>query len=140
MAASSIDTASRSTSSTHDVLALVGRIAIAGIFVLAGLSKITDPAGTMGYIASVGLPFPALGLIGAILIEVVGSLALIVGYRTRTVAILLAAFSVVTALIFHNQLGDQMQFLNFFKNIAIAGGLLNVAALGGGRLSLDARR
>lgn len=140
MAAHAIETATRPASSSTDVLALVGRIAIAVIFILAGISKITDPAGTIGYIASVGLPFPTLGLIGAILVEVVGSIALIVGYRTRAVALLLAVFSVVTALIFHNQLGDQMQFLNFFKNIAIAGGLLNVAALGGGRLSLDARK
>ncbi|CDO36140.1 DoxX family protein [Novosphingobium sp. KN65.2] len=140
MAAHAIETATRPASSSTDVLALVGRIAIAVIFILAGISKITDPAGTIGYIASVGLPFPTLGLVGAILVEVVGSIALIVGYRTRAVALLLAVFSVVTALIFHNQLGDQMQFLNFFKNIAIAGGLLNVAALGGGRLSLDARK
>ncbi|SLJ96370.1 DoxX family protein [Novosphingobium mathurense] len=140
MAAHAIETATRPASSSTDVLALVGRIAIAVIFILAGISKITDPAGTIGYIASVGLPFPTLGLVGAILVEVVGSIALIVGYRTRAVALLLAVFSIVTALIFHNQLGDQMQFLNFFKNIAIAGGLLNVAALGGGRLSLDARK
>ncbi|CCA91857.1 MULTISPECIES: DoxX family protein [unclassified Novosphingobium] len=140
MAAHAIETATRPASSSNDVLALVGRIAIAVIFILAGTSKITDPAGTIGYIASVGLPFPTLGLIAAILVEIVGSIALIVGYRTRAIALLLAVFSVVTAVLFHNQLGDQMQFLNFFKNIAIAGGLLNVVALGGGRLSLDARK
>lgn len=124
----------------YDTLALAGRIAIAAIFILSGISKIQAPADSIGYIASVGLPFPTLALAGAIVVEVVGGIALVLGYRTRLVAAGLAAFSVVTALAFHNQLGDQNQFIHFFKNIAMAGGLLQVVALGAGRFGLDARR
>lgn len=119
---------------------LVGRVLLSAIFVLSGLSKISAPAGMIGYIESVGLPFPTLALAIAILVEVVGGAALILGYRARLVAAGLAAFSVATALAFHFQLGDQNQFIHFFKNIAMAGGLLQVVAFGAGRFSLDARR
>lgn len=94
----------------------------------------------VGYISSVGLPLPQLALALAIIVEIGGGLALIAGYRTRTVAAVLAVFSVFTALAFHNALGDQNQFIHFFKNIAMAGGLLQVVAFGAGRFSLDARR
>src|SRR5690606_10534410 len=120
--------------------ALTGRVLLSAIFLLSGLSKISAPAGMIGYIESVGLPFPTLALAIAILVEVVGGAALILGYRARLVAAGLAAFSVATALAFHFQLGDQNQFIHFFKNIAMAGGLLQVVAFGAGRFSLDARR
>jgi putative oxidoreductase len=119
---------------------LAGRVLLSAIFVLSGVSKISAPAGMIGYIESVGLPFPTLALAIAILVEVVGGIALILGYRTRLVAAGLALFSVATALAFHNELADQSQFIHFFKNIAMAGGLLQVAAFGAGRFSLDARR
>lgn len=119
---------------------LTGRVLLSAIFLLSGVSKISAPAGMIGYIESVGLPFPTLALAIAILVEVVGGIALILGYRTRLVAAGLAVFSVATALAFHNQLGDQNQFIHFFKNIAMAGGLLQVVAFGTGRFSLDARR
>lgn len=121
-------------------LPLVGRILIAAIFLLSGISKITAPAMMIVYIQSVGLPFPTLALIIAILIEVGGGIALILGYRTRLVAAVMAAFSIATALAFHNNLADQNQFIHFFKNVAMAGGLLQVVAFGAGRFSLDARR
>lgn len=120
--------------------ALLGRVSLSAIFILSGISKISAPAGMIGYIESVGLPFPTLALALAILVELVGGVALVLGYRTRLVAAGLAAFTVVTALAFHNQLGDQNQFIHFFKNIAMAGGLLQVVAFGAGRFSLDARR
>jgi len=120
--------------------ALAGRILLSAIFILSGLSKASAPAGMIGYIESVGLPFPMLALTLAIVVELVGGLALVLGYRTRLVAGGLALFSVVTALAFHNQLGDQNQFIHFFKNLAMAGGLLQVVAFGAGRFSLDARR
>jgi len=119
---------------------LAGRVLLSAIFVLSGIAKISAPAGMIGYIESVGLPFPTLALAIAILVEVVGGIALILGYRTRLVAAGLALFSVATALAFHNELADQSQFIHFFKNIAMAGGLLQVAAFGAGRFSLDARR
>lgn len=135
---------SRTTSTPTDTLSasasLTGRVLLSAIFLLSGVSKISAPAGMIGYIESVGLPFPALALTIAILVEVVGGIALILGYRTRLVAAGLAVFSVATALAFHNQLGDQNQFIHFFKNVAMAGGLLQVVAFGAGRFSLDARR
>ncbi len=123
-----------------DSLALVGRVGLSAIFLLSGISKITAPAAMIAYISSVGLPFPTLALAGAIAVEVGGGIALILGYRTRIVAAILALFSIATALAFHNALADQNQFIHFFKNIAMAGGLAQVVAFGAGRLSLDARR
>ena len=129
-----------SSKSSNDILALTGRILIAAIFILSGASKLADPAGTIGYIASAGLPLPQLAFAGAAAVELLGGVALVLGYRTRIVALALAVFSILAALTFHAALADQNQFIHFFKNIAMAGGLLQVVAFGGGRLSLDARR
>ncbi|TVT79557.1 DoxX family protein [Pseudomonas sp. H3(2019)] len=129
-----------SSVATSATAALVGRVFLSAIFILSGISKLSAPAMMIGYIGSVGLPFPQLALALAIIIELGGGIALIAGYRTRTVALVLALFSVITALAFHNSLGDQNQFIHFFKNIAMAGGLLQVVAFGAGRFSLDARR
>jgi len=126
--------------SSSDVLALVGRVLMAAIFVLSGASKLADPAATIGYIASAGLPLPQLAFAGAVAVELLGGLSLVAGYRTRLVALALAIFSILAALAFHSALSDQNQFIHFFKNIAMAGGLLQVIAFGGGRISLDARR
>ncbi|MEO3723437.1 DoxX family protein [Pseudomonas syringae] len=120
--------------------ALIGRVLLSVIFILSGFSKLAAPAMMIGYIGSVGLPLPQVALAVAIIVEIGGGLALIAGYRTRTVAAVLALFSVFTALAFHSALADQNQFIHFFKNIAMAGGLLQVVAFGAGRFSLDARR
>jgi putative oxidoreductase len=125
---------------TQASASLIGRILLSAIFILSGFSKLAAPAMMIGYISSVGLPLPQLALAAAIIVEIGGGLALIAGYRTRTVAAVLALFSVFTALAFHSALGDQNQFIHFFKNIAMAGGLLQVVAFGAGRFSLDARR
>lgn len=117
-------------------IALAGRVLLAAIFILSGASKLADPAGTAGYIASAGLPFATLGAWGAIVLELGGGLALIAGYRTRLVALALAGFSLIAALLFHAALGDQNQFIHFFKNVGLAGGLLQVAAFGPGRFAL----
>ncbi|WP_425456237.1 DoxX family protein [Alteraurantiacibacter aquimixticola] len=121
-------------------LQLTGRAGLAAIFILSGLSKIAAPEATIGYIASVGLPLPELALVGAIVVEVIGGLALVLGYRTKAVAGVLALFSLATAIAFHADLADQNQFIHFFKNVAMAGGLAQVVAAGAGRLSLDSRR
>lgn len=120
-------------------LALCARVLITMLFVLSGMSKLADPSGTIGYIASVGLPLPTLVFILAVVTEVLGGAALMLGYRTRWVAAVLAAFSVAAAVVFHSQLGDQNQLTHFLKNLAIAGGLLQITAFGPGRFSLDAR-
>jgi putative oxidoreductase len=121
-------------------LPLVGRIAIAAIFLLSGLSKLAAPVATIGYIQAAGLPAPQLAFAVSASIEVLGSLALILGFRTRITASILAVFTLATALSFHTNFADQNQFIHFFKNIAMTGGLLQVVAFGAGRYSLDARR
>lgn len=121
-------------------LPLVGRVLMAAIFLISGAGKLAAPAATAGYIASMGLPFPTLGVLLAILVEIGGGLLLILGYRAQLVAALLAAFSIATGLIFHHAIGDQNQMIHLLKNFAMAGGLLHVAAFGAGRVSLDARR
>ena len=118
---------------------LVGRILMAAIFLISGLGKIAAPAGTIGYIASAGLPFPQLGLAIAVFVEVVGGIALIAGYRTRIVAAVLAIFCVATAFSFHFNLVDQNQFIHFFKNIAWSVGYCRPVAFGADRFRLDAR-
>lgn len=120
-----------------DGLALTGRVLIAAIFILAGANKLTDPAGTIGYIQSVGLPLPQVAYAGTVAVELLGGIALLVGFRARTAALALAAFCLASAAIFHNQLGDQTQFVMFFKNLAMAGGLLFVAAFGPGRFAIN---
>jgi len=128
-------------SATFDaVIPFVGRVLLSAIFLASVVGKIQEPAGTIGYIASAGLPFPQLGYALAVLIELVGGLALLVGYRTRIAAGALAIFSLAAAAGFHSNLADLDQFIHFFKNVAIAGGLLQVVAFGAGAFSLDAYR
>ena len=126
-------------------LALVGRLLLALLFLPAGIMKIGGFAGTAGYIGSKGLPLPELGTMIAIIVEVGGGLALIAGFKTRMAALALAVFTLVATIVFHNYWGvpaDQamMQQLMFYKNIAVVGGLLVLAAHGAGAWSLDARR
>jgi putative oxidoreductase len=127
-------------SKSYDSVATAGRVLIGVLFFMSGLSKIAAPAATQGYIAAMGLPAPELSYFGAIAVEVLGSLLLITGFRVRAVAIGMALFTLATALVFHRNFADQNQMIHFMKNIAIIGGLLQVAAFGGGRFSLDARR
>ena len=126
-------------------LSLVARLLLALLFLPAGLSKIAGFSGTVGYIASAGLPLPEIGAVLAIVVEVGGGLALIAGYGTRLSAIVLALFTLVASVVFHNFWAvpaDQvmLQQLMFFKNVGVIGGLLMLAAYGAGAFSLDARR
>ena len=126
-------------------LALAGRLLLAVLFLPAGISKLTGFAGTVGYISSVGLPAPQAAAALALVVEIVGGLALIAGYQTRIVAIVLAVFTLVASFFFHKYWAvpaDQamIQQLLFTKNIAVIGGLLTLAAWGAGAWSLDGRR
>lgn len=126
-------------------LSLVGRLLLAMLFLPAGIAKIGGYAGTVGYIASKGLPLPEVGAAIAIVVEVGGGLALIAGFGTRFAALGLALFTLAASVVFHNYWAlpaDQqmVQQLMFFKNIAVVGGLLTLAAWGAGAWSLDARR
>ncbi|MDR7092747.1 DoxX family protein [Hydrogenophaga laconesensis] len=125
-------------------LALIGRILLAILFVPAGFGKIAGFAGTVGYATAMGLPMPQVGVAIALVIELFGGLALLIGYRTRIAAIALAVFTLVASFFFHAYWAvpaeqQMMQQLMFFKNIAITGGLLAFAAFGAGAFSLDAR-
>lgn len=111
-----------------NTISSIGRVLLATIFVFSGVGKVMAPTATIGYIASSGLPFATLAFAGAVAVELGGGLALALGFQTRIVAAVLAAFSVVTALAFHNNFGDQNQLIHFLKNIAMAGGLLQVVA------------
>jgi len=117
---------------------LAARILLAHIFVMAGFNKIVGYAGTQGYMESVGVPGMLLPLV--IIVELGAGLALVVGWQTRLAALGLAGFTVLAALIFHNNLGEQMQMIMFMKNLAITGGLLLLAEHGAGAFSIDNRK
>jgi putative oxidoreductase len=126
-------------------LNFAARLALVALFLPAGFGKLTGFAGTVGYISSVGLPLPSLAAAIAVVVEIVGGLALLAGFGTRIAALVLAAFTLVASFFFHAYWGvpaDQafMQQLLFFKNIAVVGGLLAIAANGAGAWSLDSRR
>ena len=126
-------------------LSLTGRLLLALLFLPAGIGKITGFAGTVGYITSVGMPMPTVAAAIALTVEIVGGLALLAGFGTRISAAVLALFTLVASFFFHNYWAvpaDQqfMQQLLFFKNIAVVGGLLTLAAWGAGAWSVDARR
>jgi putative oxidoreductase len=140
MATSALPAARSDAAFDISLVAFVGRILIAAIFLLSGFAKLTAPAATIAYIQTAGLPAPSLAYGIALLAELGGGILLVVGYRTRLVATGLALFAFATALGFHHDFADQNQFIHFFKNVAMAGGLLQVVAFGGGRLSVDARR
>lgn len=130
--------------SIQNSLTLIGRLLFVALFLPAGIGKLTGFAGTVGYISSVGLPLPTLAAAAALVVEIVGSLALLAGYGTRVAALILAAFTLVASYFFHaywSVPADQafVTQLLFFKNIAVAGGLLVLAAHGAGAFSLDAR-
>ncbi len=136
---------SNTSTTAQNALNLAGRVLLASLFLPAGISKLTDFAGTVGYIASVGLPLPAVGAVLALVVEIAGGLALIAGFGTRIAALVLAAFTLVASFFFHAFWAvpaDQalMVQLLFFKNVAVVGGLLALAANGAGGWSLDARR
>jgi putative oxidoreductase len=126
-------------SSTHtsttanNALNLAGRVLLAALFLPAGIGKLTGFAGTVGYIASVGLPLPAVGAVLALVVEIVGGIALIAGFGTRIAALVLAAFTLVASFFFH-------AFWAVPADQAVVGGLLALAANGAGGWSLDARR
>lgn len=116
---------------------LIGRILLSALFLLSGLGKLGAYAATAGYMASVGVPGALLPL--TIITEVLGAIAIIAGWKTRIVSILLAGFTLLTAFIFHSNFGDQIQMIMFMKNLSITGAFLMLAATGAGRYSLDAR-
>jgi len=123
--------------STKPYSDLVGRVLIAALFVVAGAGKIAAYAATQGYMQSAGVPGGLLPLV--ILVELGGGVAIVVGLYTRLVALLMAGFSIITALLFHMG-ADQESHIMLLKNLGLAGGFLFLVGNGAGRLSLDGIR
>ena len=126
--------------SSSSLVPALGRLLLAAIFLLSGVGKLGAPAATIGYIAAAGLPLPQLGFAVALIVEIGGGLLMLAGFQTRITAWMLMAFTLVAAVVFHHNFADQNQMIHFLKNLAIAGGLLQVAAFGAGNFSVDARR
>ena len=120
----------------NDLYTLLGRAGLSLIFILSGIAKVgTGYAGTQTYMEAMGVPGALLPLV--ILLEIVGGVAILAGALTRWTAVGLAIFSAASAFLFHFDLADKGQFINFMKNIAITGGFLVLAAHGAGRFSID---
>ena len=145
MATTTLNAAAATTpNAAQDTLSLVGRVQLALLFVPAGFSKLMGFAGTVGYISSVGAPLPQVAAVIAIIVELGLGLMLLVGFKTRFAAVVLAIFTVVASVLFHNywSMPADKAFVNqlmFFKNIAVTGGLLAFVAFGAGRFSIDKR-
>ncbi|MAF59528.1 MAG: DoxX family protein [Candidatus Pacebacteria bacterium] len=116
---------------------LVARIVVGGFFIMSGVAKITGFAGIVAFAASAGLPAPALAIMIAIVVELLGGLSVLLGYKIQWGALALALFVVATAVLFHADFADQAQQTAFMKNLAIAGGLLYMARFGPGKMSIE---
>ena len=121
----------------YSLAAPIGRTLISLIFIVSGFGKITGYAGTQAYMESVGVP--GLLLPAVIALEILGGLAVMLGWKTRIAAFLLAGFCIVSGVLFHADFGDQMQTIMFMKNLALAGGFLVLFASGPGSWALDNR-
>ena len=114
---------------------LTGRIFISGVFLLSGINKISNYSGTVGWMESFGLP--GFLLIPAIILEILAPILIIIGYQTKIAAGALSLFCLATAIIFHTDFSDQMQFIAFMKNLALAGGFLFLVVNGAKGYCLD---
>lgn len=124
----------------NNSISFVGRVLLSLIFIISGFGKVADPSGTIGYISSVGAPFPEVGYAIAVLVEVVLGLALLVGFKARFAAAIIALFTMATAVMFHTDFSNQIQMIMFLKNFTIVGGLLLIVAHGAGGFSIDQRK
>lgn len=119
---------------------LLGRLMLAAIFIWSGFGKLMQPAGTIGYMAKIGLSMPQAAYWLAVVVELGGGILIALGLFTRPVAAVLAIWCLATAAIVHLHPGDIEQMINAYKNLAMAGGFLYVAAYGAGLWSVDAAR
>ena len=117
------------------IIELIGRIFISLVFLIAGFGKIFSYENTIDYMESFGVP--GYLLIPAIIVEILFPLLVIIGYKTKSSALILALFSLLLALVFHTDFSNQMQLMSFLKNFAIAGGFLIIFIRGAGKYSID---
>jgi putative oxidoreductase len=127
-----------SSNTLRDLTEVAGRILLASLFLVSGLGKLGAYAATAGYMASAGVPVALLPLV--IALEVLGGLAIVLGWQTRPTSVLLAGFTLLAGALFHSNFADQIQMIMFLKNVSITGAFLLLAAHGAGRYSLDARK
>jgi len=118
-----------------NILDLIGRVFISLVFLLSGFNKIGNYEETVGWMESLGMP--GIFLIPAIALEIIAPMSIIIGYKVKISAALLSLFCIATAIIFHNDFSNQMQFISFMKNIGLAGGFLFLAINGAKDFSLD---
>ncbi|MBZ9604529.1 DoxX family protein [Phyllobacterium chamaecytisi] len=126
--------------SNNALVTLISRILLSILFIPAGFGKLSNIGGTAGFFAGLGLPVPTVTAVVVGLIELLGGLAILIGFKTRYAAILLGIFAIASALVAHLVPWDQANQINFFKNLAIAGGFFVLAQYGAGALSVDAKR
>lgn len=127
-------------SATNGAVLVLARLLITILFIFAGFGKLSDIGGTAGWFGSIGLPAPTVVAVLVGLLELVGGIAILVGFKTRIAAIALAVFTIAATAIAHTNLADQTEMLMFLKNLSITGGLLVLASFGPGALSIDGRR
>ena len=123
-----------------NVALLLGRVLASVPFILGGYEKLTATSSFVTGFARLGVPYPNVAVVLAIVIELIGGLVFVLGIQTRLVSLGFAAYCIITALIAHTNLSDRMQELNFVKNLSMAGGFLAFAAAGAGAYSVDAIR
>jgi putative oxidoreductase len=123
----------------NDAAALAGRLLLSVIFLLSGFEKLAGFGGTVGDMAQEGLPLPFLAALIAVVVECVGGILLVVGWQTRLTGLVLAVWCIATGVVAHSNFADQNMMLHFLKNLAMAGGFLQLTAFGAGAWSLDAR-
>lgn len=126
----------------RDSLLLLVRVLLMLLFVIFGWEKLTGFEGTIGYMASVGAPLPAVAAVIAVVVEFVFGILIILGFYTRPLAIVLAVYTIITGLMGHQYwhmtgMAQYMAMINFYKNVSIAGGFLALALTGPGKFSID---
>jgi putative oxidoreductase len=124
----------------NDGAAFLGRLLLSVIFVLSGIQKLVGFSGTVAFMGAEGLPAPILATIIAVFVECVGGVLLIIGYQTRPTGAVMAVWCIATALVAHRDFGNQDQMIHFLKNVAMAGGFLQLVAFGAGAWGIDGRR
>ncbi|HEY4193373.1 MAG TPA: DoxX family protein [Mesorhizobium sp.] len=136
----SVSTAGSGSSASAPAVVLVARILLSILFIVSGYGKLTAIAGTAGYFANIGMPMPTATVVIVGLVELLGGLAILVGFKTRIAAIIVALFTLAATAVAHLDFSQAGNALMLQKNLGITGGLLLLAVLGAGKLSIDGRR
>lgn len=132
-------TAGYSTTSGASLAILVGRVLLSILFIMAGFSKLTAISATAGWFGSIGIPMPTAATVIVGLVELLGGLAVLVGFKTRIAAIVLAVFTLAATAVAHLDFSQAGNALMLQKNLGLAGGFLLLTVIGAGAYSIDRR-